>query len=344
MFKRLILLITFAALLFTVGYALAQEDNTDTGETTTTTDTESSVTILVVICETNAVVNFSGTMEAGLDVYYQVFSGASGTGNALTALRQVSVNGSYGFSEIANYNAGSTVAAGATASARVIIASETNSSSIAYETTVNDIQDGCSNPQFQTGASTDAGSSTTSTSGGTSTILSPFGGFLNPGYTPTEAPVVVIGARDVLPPRQQTPGLIFAECDQYEAANPGLIYDTDTLTVFWSWFASTPELVQQHIDNAIYEVGIFDSVPFVEPVIVSDIVQRGRNYWVFYTISAGNAKPGSYPIEFKLSWANPISDGYDDYGPGTANERINGTCAFTVRPNPDGRAVSYDFP
>jgi hypothetical protein len=138
--------------------------------------------------------------------------------------------------------------------------------------------------------------------------------------------------------------LIFAECDDYPAANPGLLYDTDTLVVFWSWFASTPELVQQHIDNAVYEVGIFDSQPFVPSVIVSDITQRGRNYWVFYTVTLGNAKPGSYPIEFKLSWRNPISDGYDDFGPGTANERFNSTCAFTVRPNVEGKSVSYEFP
>jgi hypothetical protein len=338
MLKRFAQLMIVAALLLTAGLSLAQE-----GGTTTTTESDSNVTILVVICETSAVVNFTGTMEAGLDVYYQVFSGGNGTGTAITALRQVQVSGSYAFSEVANYNAGSTVAAGTTASVRVVIARENNASSTTFETTVNDVQDGCSTPQYQTGTSADAGSGTT-TSTTTSTILSPFGGFLNPGYVPEEDPVVVIGPRNVLPPRQQTPGLIFAECDDYPVANPGLLYDTDNIVVFWSWYARTPELVQQHIDNAVYEVGVFDSEPFIQPVIVSDIVQRGRNYWVFYTITVGNVKPGSYPIEFKLSWKNPISDGYDDFGPGTENERFNSTCAFTVRPNPNGQTVSYEFP
>lgn len=345
--KRLVLLTLFALLLLVVGVSLAQEDETDDGgntTTTTTTEAESTVTILVVICETTAVVNLSGTMGAGDDVYYQIFSGANGGGTAITSLRQVSVTGNYSFSEVVNYNTGSTVAAGATASARVVIASEGNAASTSYETTVNDIQDGCSTPQFATGASQDAGAGGSTTTASASTIFSPFGGLVNPGYVPTEEPPVVIGARNVLPPRQQTPGLIFAECDDYPAANPGLLYDTDNITIFWSWFAATPELVQQHIDNAIYEIGVFDSSPFIEPVVVSDIEQRGRNYWVFYTINVGNMRPASYPVEFKLRWQNPISDGYDDFGPGTENEQFNSTCTFTIRPNPNGTVVNYDFP
>jgi hypothetical protein len=45
-----------------------------------------------------------------------------------------------------------------------------------------------------------------------------------------------------------------------------------------------------------------------------------------------------------VTWANPITDGYDDYGPGTGNEQITGNCDFTVSPNPSGTAVEYRFP
>jgi hypothetical protein len=316
-----------------------------TAPTTNTTQSQSSVNILGVVCDTRAVLNFNGFMEAGYDLYYQVFSAAGATGTPLTSLRQLSVDGNYSVSEVATYDNAATVAAGTTGSIRVLIAREGNSASSTVDTTVNDLQDGCSEPQFATGASTDAGSGTTSSTVATGPqIRSPFGGFLNPGYTPTQAAPVVIGARNVLPPRQQTPGLIFAECDQFPLANPGLIYDTDVITVFWSWFARTPEQVQDHIDNAIYEVGLFDSEPFVQPVIVSDIEQRGTNYWVFYTITVGRMQPANYPIEFKLSWENPITDGYDEFGPGTANERFNSTCTFTVRPNLAGADVKYDFP
>src|SRR5690606_16576614 len=113
--------------------------------------------------------------------------------------------------------------------------------------------------------------------------------------------------------------------------------------VFWSWFAKTPAEVQQHIDNAIYAVTLNGQpFPYVE---VSPITQRGRNYWVFYIARIGRFwRPGDYGIEYKLSWANPISDGYADYGPGTENESDYSTCTFRVQANPYGLAVSYAAP
>ena len=37
---------------------------------------ESNVTIFFVTCDTKAVMNVSGNMDAGSDVFYQVFAGA----------------------------------------------------------------------------------------------------------------------------------------------------------------------------------------------------------------------------------------------------------------------------
>ena len=34
-----------------------------------------------------------------------------------------------------------------------------------------------------------------------------------------------------IPPRQGTPGLVFAECDAYPMAEPGMLYDNDNITV-----------------------------------------------------------------------------------------------------------------
>lgn len=316
----------------------------------------SNISIFVVICDNRAVVNFNGTMQSGYDIYYQVFSGPNGTGNPLTTLRQLSVSGEFRVSEIANYNAGATVAAGATASVTVRIAREGNPDSSLFTQSVNDLQDGCGEPQFPTGTSADAGAggtgsvvdgvttSLTNPDGSPITpILSPFGGNLNPGYVPRAEDIVTIGPRNRTPPRQQTPGLIFAECNQYRIAYPGLVYDTDNITVFWSWFARTPELVQQHIDNVIYEVSYYGN-PFNRPVTVSEIQQRGRNYWVFYTIDLGNIPPGAHQIGYRVRWQQPISDGFDDYGPGTENEVLNGSCNFLVTANLEGRRVPYTFP
>jgi hypothetical protein len=308
----------------------------------TTASTGSNVAIFYVACLDQGVVNFSGTMLAGYDIYYQLFSGAGGTGTALSTLRRASVDGAYRYSEVIKYTGG-TVAAGQTGSVKVLIARESSAENPTYSTTVNDFQDGCAQPQFPIGASTDSGSAPTETVTYTP-ILSPFGGVLNPGYTPAKDPVVVIGARNFVPPRQETAGLIFAECNQYPIANPGLIYDTDRVVIFWSWFAKTPEQVQDFVDNAIFEVAYFGSNAFVQPVVRSAIQQRGRNWWVFYTIDLGNVRPDNYNIRYTVRWDKQINDGYQLYGPGTAVERIDGNCDFRVIANPEGKKVSYSFP
>ncbi len=241
----------------------------------------------------------TGTMPTGYDLYYQMFSAASGGGSAMTSLRQVQLDGAYAFSETIPYTTGSTVATGAVASIRVIVGREGNPSSAIMNTTVDDVQDGCNNPQNPVGTSIDLGTtaavvSTGSSAGGS--IFSPFGGVINPPApaAPVATPqaLVVIGARETVETgRSETAGVIFAECNQFmEAANPGILYDTDTITIFWSWFAKTPELVQEHIDNAGYAVALNNVA--LPTITVSPIEQRGRNFWVFYTHDVGQLGVG----------------------------------------------------
>ncbi len=299
---------------------------------------ESNVQIFFVACENQAVINLTGSMDAGFDVFYQVFSGAGASGTALTSLRQVQVNGQYAVSEQIAYT-GATVPAGSVASVRVSIARESNPNSATYTTTVDDIQDGCANPQNPTTTSVDAGSGVTTTAA-TGTIRSPFGGFINPNVAATPEPIVVIGARTVLVEgRSATPGVIFAECDNFlPQAAPGLLYDNDNIVIFWSWFARTAQQVEDHIAQAQYEVSL-NTAPLIS-VQVSPIERRGTNYWVFYTANIGRLKPGRYGIEFKLSWKQAISDGYDEFGPGTDNPSQNSTCTFEIKQNPDGERIT----
>lgn len=303
-----------------------------------TSRAESNVQIFFVACENQAVVNFTGSMDAGYDIFYQVFSGAGGTGTPLTSLRRVEVNGAYAFSETVAYNAGAAVPFGSIASMRVVIALEGNSSRTTYDTTVDDIQDGCSAPQNPVGASVDLGGGAAAAATSPSGILSPFGGVINPpAVSGTPEPIVVIGARKSSIGRSQTPGVIFAECNQYlDRANPGILYDTDPIVIFWSWYARTPELVQQHIDNAIYDVSL--NGVRLSRVSKTAIEQRTRNYWVFYIADLGLLEPGYYRLVFHLTWAAPISDGYEDFGPGAATSRVDSACNFEIKRNPVGTA------
>jgi hypothetical protein len=310
----------------------------------------SSVQAFVVLCNNQAVINLTGNMRPNFDAFYQVFSGPKGTGSALTDLRRVVLDGQYAFSEVVPYTSGATLATGAIGSVRVIVARETNSNSRTIDTTIDDLQDGCNSPQNPLGTSSDTGVTvgTLAPSGSTTgsvlsgpAILSPFGGFLNNPLT-TPQPVVVIGARTVVPARSNNPGLIFAECDNYRPrAEPGTVYDTDNVVVFWSWFAKTAQQVQDHIAHAKYAI-TFNRTPF-QQVNVSAIQQReDNNFWVFYTAPIGNLRPGTYGVEFRLSWDQKISDGFADYGPGTSNQSFLSTCTFRVEPNPTGGQPSYN--
>lgn len=329
--KRLLPAIMMVMLL-AVGMAVSAQDGS-----------ASSVTIFYVACENQGVVNLSGTMESGLDVYYQVFSGPGGTGTPLSNVRQVQVDGAYAFSETIPYTGG-TIPAGGTGSVRVFIAREGNSASTASDIfNVDDFQDGCNNAQNALGTSVDTGATgagaVSSTSSGPK-IRSPFGGFINPDLTLTPEPAVVLGARQsVNPQRSQTAGVIFAECDKYlPQAAPGVLYDTDNLVIFWSWYARTITQVEDHIAQAEYSVQL-NRAPLVG-VTVSPIEKRGANFWVFYTAQIGRLRPGQYGVEFRLNWKQAIFDGYGNFGPDTDTLEMTGTCSFTIEPNPDNTNVT----
>ncbi len=344
------LLIPIVMLLLVVSIAQAQQV-VDT-PTEPTEVAGSNYTIFVVMCENQAVVNFTGNMEPGDDLYYQAFNGSQGTGGAISTLRQASLDGNFIFSETLSYDEGTTIPLGSIGSLYVSISSESNVNNSDFNEYVDDIQDGCATPQNPTisssGIDGSVGKSTTpvqlpgTKANGTSNILSPFGGVLNPNYVPPQHDLVTIGARaDAIAPRQETPGLIFAECNDYRVALPGVIYDTDNVVVYWSWFARSKELVQEHIDQVNYHVSYYQTLP-VPDVQISDIQKIGSNYWVFYTSQLGNLRPGQYYIEYDVNWEQPISDGYDSYGPGTDIETLNSGCGFDVLPNSEGTTVNYN--
>jgi hypothetical protein len=312
----------------------------------TTTGPSSDVQALFVTCDTGAVMNLSGTLLSGFDVYFQIFNGPSASGEALSAVRQVQADGTFTFSERVAYNNGVTVAPGAFASARVWVARETDSSRIDFEFNVSDVQDGCQDPQSApsgvTGSTSlevgGAAASGAPAAGGTAqNLFAPFGLVLNPNLRPE--PSVVVGARLSDRFRSETPGLIYAACENFELALPGIVYDTDNVIVYWSWFARTLEQIQQHLDNANYSVRVnrapFNTVTRTEPEL------RGGNYYVFYYAEAGNLRPGHYEVEYRLTWDAPINDGFEDFGPGTANPIDAGNCNFDVLRNPEGTSVAY---
>jgi hypothetical protein len=303
---------------------------------------ESNIQIFFVACADQAVINLSGTIDPGYDVFYQVFSAAGGGGSAISAQRRAVLDGTVAFSERLPYNAGTTVSSGVVASVRVVVGREDNPAASTIDTTVDDVQDGCADPQNPLGTSQDASIPTTTEVVIGPPVVSPFGGFLNPDLEVAAEPIVVIGARQRQAYRSPTPGLIFAECTEaLPQATPGIIYDTDNVVIFWSWFARTEQQVQDHINNAIYEVTL-NRQPFFD-VVVSPISKRGPNFFVFYTAQVGNLRPGTYGVQYRVTWETVINDGFADYGPGTDNTQDAGDCQFTITSNPVGGNPRYNL-
>lgn len=339
--------------------------------TTTTTEETSSVSYFWAACEKQAVIDLDGTMDTGDDLYLQVFNGLAGTGTALTNLIRVPVDGAYQVSQTLLYNSTATLNLGQFASVRVTIARETDPTNQSYTGTIDDVQDGCIEPAYSsvdTLSATGSGSTTpiidpetgqvvTGVTSGTairsSGVFTPDGGVLNEVFGRPQEAVVQIGARPSLNAaetgRTSDPGLIFAECEDFTGAHPGRVYDTDNITVFWSWFAKTPEAVRDNIAKANYEV--FLSSPYAwrqefPNVVVTPVVQReDENYWVFFVANLGTGfRPGQYRVDFYVSWSETINDGYEDFGVNTATPYIISGCTFNIEINPNGGAIQRNNP
>lgn len=331
--KSLLLLLLPFALLFSVQ---AQDE----------TEYTSTVNWFYSACEDRMVIDLSGTMESGYDLYFQAFDTYGGLGEALTGLRRVSVDGDYAVSQAIYWLEGVTRTLGTPVSVVIRIGRENDPDSTIFEAPSDDILGECEAPAstLVEGIDISAGPKLVSSSG----VFTPDGGILNPVYSRPIEPIVQIGARpsDAIDPgRTENPGLIFAECADVDGADPGILYDTDTIRVFWSWFAKTPEQVQHHIDTAQYAILLHGLE--IPNVVVSEIKQvpGSINWWVFYTVNFGDKwEPGLYEINFAVGWSEAITDGYEDFGPGTENERLGSRCQFRIHENPHGIEVLHEQP
>ncbi len=311
-------------------------------QATWTAGPSSTVQINFVACGNQAVINLSGLLTSGRSLYYQVFSAAGGGGTALTGLRQVNGSGNYAVSEVVPYANSQTVASGATASVAVRIARTSNANSIEFQTTVDDAQDGCNNPQNPEATSVDLGGAGGSSGGASSAppsgqILAPGGAVLNSNLQPE--PQVVVGSRASATYRSSTPGLVFAECDKYPQAMPGVVYNTDKVVIFWSWYAKTLAQIQDQLVHARFSVKV-NTAP-LRNADVSEPAQIDGNYWIFYTVPLGNLRPGHYEVEFRQSWDTVITDGFSKFGPNTANDLTASNCNFDITDLKSNAPVVY---
>ncbi len=127
---------------------------------------------------------------------------------------------------------------------------------------------------------------------------------------------------------------VLAYCDNkaFGRPAPNNLAAGATIDIFWSWFVKDRDLIQQHLDNVIYDVKLDGkSLDNWREFATSIRKQNDGNFYIFWYVPAGPLAAGQHSITYTVSWKAQITDGYDNYGPGTDKPSESGSCNFTVR-------------
>lgn len=126
-----------------------------------------------------------------------------------------------------------------------------------------------------------------------------------------------------------------AEIGDVDACNTSVprVTTDDTISIFWSWFVTDPELMQDHITTVDYLVTLNGSrlenwTQYRRPMFQDP--EEDNNWTVYWYVPIGQLEAGTYTIEYLATWSEAISDGLADFGPGTPNEQETGNCTFVV--------------
>lgn len=146
------------------------------------------------------------------------------------------------------------------------------------------------------------------------------------GATPPPPPNTTVTATPTTEPNRVD---ILAYCQQ-KGIVPERPTTNDNVYVEWSWFVALPDLMDDHLAHANYEVRLDGKLLENWDRYATEIrVEEG--VWIIYWFyPVGKLSTGEHEIAFKLTWDEAISDGYERFGPGTPNETDTGSCTFTV--------------
>ncbi|MDX1991412.1 MAG: SH3 domain-containing protein [bacterium] len=126
---------------------------------------------------------------------------------------------------------------------------------------------------------------------------------------------------------------VFALCDNpaLGAGAPTNVAAGSTIDIYWAWFASTREQVEDHTSAATYDVRINDQQLSNWRQFGQPIRQQGNQYVRYWYVPFGPLTAGQYRITYRVTWSRQIFDGSASFGPGTSTTVEQGSCTFTVR-------------
>jgi len=146
---------------------------------------------------------------------------------------------------------------------------------------------------------------------------------------PTTEPLSAAGPPTT--PRQNVNVFAFCNDPVFGIDAPTDLSAGSTIKIFWAWFASTERYLRQHITNATHELRVNGALIENVDVYRLNPSRSGDQYVVYWYVPFGPLEAGSHYITYRVTWRNPISDGYASYGAGTSTEFEEESCNFVVR-------------
>ena len=156
---------------------------------------------------------------------------------------------------------------------------------------------------------------------------------------PTQAAEATSAPRAQPPPAAGPPATprqnvnVFAFCNDpvYGIDAPSDLSAGSTIKIFWAWFASSERYLRQHMTNATHELRVNGALIENVDVYRLNPSRSGDQHVVYWYVPFGPLEAGAHYITYRVTWRNPISDGYASYGPGTGAEFEEESCNFVVR-------------
>lgn len=122
---------------------------------------------------------------------------------------------------------------------------------------------------------------------------------------------------------------VLAYCRQKGVRAPR-ITTADSVYIEWSWFVARPEYMDEHLENATYEVRL-DGQLLDNWRQAADEMKQESGVWITYWYyPVGRLAAGEHEVTYRVTWDEQITDGYGNFGPGTGRENETGDCHFTV--------------
>lgn len=126
---------------------------------------------------------------------------------------------------------------------------------------------------------------------------------------------------------------VFAYCDRLQN-EVNHIPANERFTLTWSWYAAEISQIFDHLENARYTIAIDGERLSMSDLHLSAILRDPANdeHWTIYeALVQDGLTAGVHTVTYKAEWTAPIFDGFEAYGPGTANPTDEGTCTLTVQ-------------